>query len=289
MSYSKNNMNFFKIKINCVSRLNLTKDEPTVQTSNKLAPKFHCDVCKIHFRLQRKFKQHNRTVQHHMNTKKSLPFINKPETKEPDVKEGDELNETKTTESSDSDTNELLDFKNTTTRKPRTNHTCDICGVVLGLSVSYFKSHFKYYHDNVKPYGCRVCSNRYTDRRNLIHHQETHSEKPNYVCDVCGASYFRQRYLKIHQNRTHNAGIKSHECLICRRKFAVRDDLRKHSYIHSNKKDYMCQVCGRAFNRNHPLKIHMRLHTGEKPYVCKLCGKGFHQVGSLTVHLKTPH
>lgn len=84
-------------------------------------------------------------------------------------------------------------------------------------------------------------------------------------------------------------GVRPFECLLCVKRFTLRNSLRKHLYIHSGVKPFQCDICYRTFNRRSNLTKHTRTHTGEKLYKCEVCGRKFSETGTLKRHHSTHH
>lgn len=52
-------------------------------------------------------------------------------------------------------------------------------------------------------------------------------------------------------------------CVLCRRGFNSRSNLRSHMRIHTLEKPFVCKFCNRSFSQSSTLRNHTRLHTGE--------------------------
>ncbi|XP_048876315.1 PR domain zinc finger protein 12-like [Brienomyrus brachyistius] len=76
-------------------------------------------------------------------------------------------------------------------------------------------------------------------------------------------------------------------CVICRRGFNSRSNLRSHMRIHTLDKPFVCRFCGRRFSQSSTLRNHVRLHTGERPYQCHVCQSAYSQLAGLRAHQKS--
>ncbi|KAK9766904.1 hypothetical protein K7432_003655 [Basidiobolus ranarum] len=56
--------------------------------------------------------------------------------------------------------------------------------------------------------------------------------------------------------------------------------------VQTVEKPYECSYCKKAFARKYDLDRHSRLHTGDKPYKCTFCNKGFARVDARKRHYK---
>lgn len=76
-------------------------------------------------------------------------------------------------------------------------------------------------------------------------------------------------------------------CVICRRGFNSRSNLRSHMRIHTLDKPFVCRFCNRRFSQSSTLRNHVRLHTGERPYKCHVCQSAYSQLAGLRAHQKS--
>lgn len=52
------------------------------------------------------------------------------------------------------------------------------------------------------------------------------------------------------------------KCVLCRRGFNSRSNLRSHMRIHTMEKPFTCKFCNKCFSQSSTLRNHVRLHTG---------------------------
>eukprot|EP01083_Nonionella_stella_P055360 146048_1 len=79
------------------------------------------------------------------------------------------------------------------------------------------------------------------------------------------------------------------KCRYCNFETKWKQNLTRHSKIHTGEKNFPCTICGKKFNQKSNLKVHVRTHTGEKPYECNICLKRFAASSNLKTHRKKNH
>lgn len=76
-------------------------------------------------------------------------------------------------------------------------------------------------------------------------------------------------------------------CMIpgCDKAYNTKFNLKRHlDSIHLKKKRHQCSICYRWFASKQNLSEHNNLHTGAKPFSCSICGKLFRQLSQLSLH-----
>ncbi|MCL4138127.1 UNVERIFIED_CONTAM: hypothetical protein GTU68_047022 [Idotea baltica] len=77
----------------------------------------------------------------------------------------------------------------------------------------------------------------------------------------------------------------SHRCPHCDyRSYCVGNVKRHIKFKHTGERPFPCLVCAKRFTLKEHLQIHNRIHTGEKPFQCPHCGLRFNQKSNLNAH-----
>uniref|UniRef100_A0A182NCY1 Protein krueppel n=1 Tax=Anopheles dirus TaxID=7168 RepID=A0A182NCY1_9DIPT len=134
-------------------------------------------------------------------------------------------------------------------------------------------------HNNVRPYECHICFNRFISHAWLVQHQQNPYREKKFAC---------KHHLRAHQNV--HTGKRTLKCRHCDKCFAYYTDRRVHEFEHENIHLHQCTHCAKTYSRNFKLQDHIRrVHTGERPFACTECADKFFQRCELTAHQRVAH
>ena len=71
-------------------------------------------------------------------------------------------------------------------------------------------------------------------------------------------------------------------CETCEKRFARKNDLKRHIMIVHIEKDYDCSQCGKTYGRKAARDRHIQV--AHRKFACSDCDKGFHRSGDLNRH-----
>uniref|UniRef100_A0A673K4F3 C2H2-type domain-containing protein n=1 Tax=Sinocyclocheilus rhinocerous TaxID=307959 RepID=A0A673K4F3_9TELE len=173
------------------------------------------------------------------------------------------------------------------------SHKCLHCGKTF-LSPRALQQH-QTLHKNEEPYHCSLCSQTFTEIRNLIdHHQECLDDKElkdrystpvvrgalHLTCIECGISFKQETELSC--QRKPSEIFPSHPA------FDMLLKEEKPVFVKTNRV-YACAVCGKVYSYFESFRNHQNLHRtkDQQPEIrCEKCQKTFSRPVSLTLHLK---
>ncbi|XP_072229617.1 uncharacterized protein [Leuresthes tenuis] len=75
-------------------------------------------------------------------------------------------------------------------------------------------------------------------------------------------------------------------CSVCDKIFSSKENLLKHTRIHTGETTFVCTECGKKFKTNKTLKMHKRIHSREKSFSRDVCGKRSRENEALSSHIR---
>uniref|UniRef100_A0A336LE39 CSON007835 protein n=1 Tax=Culicoides sonorensis TaxID=179676 RepID=A0A336LE39_CULSO len=139
-------------------------------------------------------------------------------------------------------------------------------------------------------YQCHFCHERFRNKDALDRHEYHHTKEKKYKCSFvgCPKSFTNVSHLRRHNKQSHSNQnlVKTVICLDphCAVLFTTDDNMRRHyREIHLRGNQFVCNTCGETFRRKQQLKRHSIIHTGNYPYRCEICNKG---AVSLKAHIR---
>ncbi|BET02522.1 ZnF_C2H2 [Nesidiocoris tenuis] len=182
----------------------------------------------------------------------------------------------------------------------RSTHSCmkPFCCVTCSKS---FTSKFKLVrhlliHSDSPLYTCHICGRAFHRKDHLKTHLRTHGPQKTISCTVCSKTYSCAASYKRH--RAFHAAQDGHlNCQLCRYTAQSKDDILQHLKSHSGSrtlktqedKKYKCPNCDRRFFTQKDVRRHSVVHTGRRDYLCQYCPQRFGRRDHLVRHIRKRH
>ncbi|XP_054710155.1 zinc finger protein 26-like [Uloborus diversus] len=167
-------------------------------------------------------------------------------------------------------------------------HQCNYSTPHRGNLLSHLRT-----HTGERPFGCGICSKRFSRKEHLKNHMKSHSGERPFMCPHCNKGFKDKRNLQNHIMRACKL-MKSHtgeppfKCHNCSKGSTVKITLINHTRVNVFPLTvHVCPHCDYSTKYNGAFWRHMRTHTGERPFCCKLCSKSFNQKSNLERHMKS--
>ncbi|XP_078086643.1 zinc finger protein PLAG1-like [Mustelus asterias] len=148
------------------------------------------------------------------------------------------------------------------THCPQKSHRCSYCEKMFHRK-DHLKNHLQTHDPNKTLLRCEECGKRYNTKLGYRRHLALHAAaKGDLTCGVCAREFGQTdqllEHLKGHAGRlSSSTREKRHACDRCERRFYTRKDVRRHTVVHTGRKDFLCQFCAQRFGR----KDHLTRHT----------------------------
>ncbi|CAN7984314.1 unnamed protein product, partial [Ixodes hexagonus] len=143
-------------------------------------------------------------------------------------------------------------------------------------------------HTGIRPHKCPYCGKEFIQGGGLKAHMFHHTGTNGFKCSVCDKMFNRKARLDLHVKYLH-LKLKPHVCEECGKGFTRREDLTRHSVLHTGEKPYQCPTCHKRFAIKSSLKTHTATHSKEEPRSCRQCGRTFIRKDCLMRHVRKRH
>ncbi|XP_067844638.1 zinc finger protein PLAG1-like [Heptranchias perlo] len=171
------------------------------------------------------------------------------------------------------------------THCPQKSHRCSFCEKMFHRK-DHLKNHLQTHDPNKVLLRCEECGKRYNTKLGYRRHRALHAATSgDLTCGVCGREFSRTEqlleHLKGHAGRPASGSReKRHGCDRCERRFYTRKDVRRHTVVHTGRKDFLCQFCAQRFGRKDHLTRHTKKSHAQEPLRGRLEARQL--AGSLT-------
>ncbi|XP_035205716.1 zinc finger protein 431-like [Stegodyphus dumicola] len=172
---------------------------------------------------------------------------------------------------------------NLSSRIRRKIYKCDVCNKTV-TSKAILKTH-RDAHIGIGTHVCSICKRIYASKTSLRVHKQNHSEII-YTCGFCHKSYHHRYILLIHERNKHGKS-KPYECDACGKRFATRQNLKRHLIMHTGEKPFACDKCSKQYTTKVGLQMHYSVHVSNETYTCEVCDRKFISELKMKRHYKT--
>ena len=249
--------------------------------------------------IQQKSNPDEETYQRIQESEDKLSKINtnldNSNTTEPFTNEQEEEGDGYQNENENEHSSNNADDGNNLESKEEKQIKCDPCKQEFTAS-RYYIAHFKAIHGGGMPPGyeksmqfsCDQCHRTFSLNMTLKRHiQIKHPTTINRNLD-CNNDAFANADSKVSNRLRQGPPKKNHQCRLCMKTHNSPSDLLVHiKSVHERRKDENCHICDKKFARKNDLRKHIMRHERIKNFVCELCGKGYPFKHELTMHINS--
>lgn len=123
------------------------------------------------------------------------------------------------------------------------------------VTYRFFKVHLKSHDGHV----CEMCDKEFQTSCRLRDHMNSHYGYKPYVCKICSEQFSDRRDLHVH-SRKHKPCI--YQCNFCQKSFRTRHAQTVHERTHTGRSPFVCFFpgCQKSFSQSVLLQLHLKAH-----------------------------
>jgi len=143
--------------------------------------------------------------------------------------------------------------------------------------------------DKKREYKCRLCSEKFKEKKEAKVHQKIHDDTNPWYCEHCSKHFFNEDDLNAHHLKIHS-NDKLHNCPDCNQ-FVKLQSMRVHRMVYCSggvdgKTLFTCDICSKTFVEALLLKQHLTdEHSIKDTFQCNQCFIYLSSVEQLNEHL----
>uniref|UniRef100_A0A2C9K7P3 PR domain zinc finger protein 10 n=1 Tax=Biomphalaria glabrata TaxID=6526 RepID=A0A2C9K7P3_BIOGL len=168
------------------------------------------------------------------------------------------------------------------------------CSKVFATKYKYHRH--KIIHEKPNNFQCHFCQTKFNRLDHLKNHLLVHDmNRSTFACDICGKSYLYKSTLIFHKAKHEAVEGNSLSCLVCKKVFPSKEELKKHINVHNRYKreekprKMSCPDCGKQFLTQKDIRRHRVTHSNERPFLCEHCPHTFVRKDHLRRHYSSSH
>ncbi|XP_076365516.1 uncharacterized protein LOC143254349 [Tachypleus tridentatus] len=144
--------------------------------------------------------------------------------------------------------------------------------------------------DMIGLYRCHLCQQLFNVRDDLKTHVTNHpavSSQKNFSCPDCDMTFTHKQNLVRHSSV--HSETKTFKYSLCFKKFRTAEKLQKHETLHKGGKTVVCNYCNGFFALEKSLKKHIMKFHKEHVFPCSQCSRNFLTKVLLEKHERLKH
>ncbi|CAG9559169.1 unnamed protein product [Danaus chrysippus] len=133
---------------------------------------------------------------------------------------------------------------------------------------------------------CEICSKKFDNAKKYYGHLRVHSKDNLWICDKCPDQKFAVKQQLMKHSLIHKPLARVWKCPQCSMAFEALWRLQQHLFAkHLDYRPHKCEQCDKCFHKPSDLREHLDTHKDIKAHVCPNCGRRFSHKSNLKRHM----